>query len=346
MLASLSPNRRAALAAWWSPDADRFRRIALVALVLLTAIVATGAAVRLTGSGLGCPDWPKCYGHTVAPLKTHALIEYGNRLISGLVGIVTLATALLAWRRRPFRRDLALLALLLPLGVLAQAVLGGFTVRHRLAPGYVMAHFGLSMILLIAAVALAWRATHEPGSRPRARDRRAVWTVRALLPLGAVTIFAGTVATAAGPNAGGFGAQRIHRLTFKGADTLSWTIHQHAAIAALFGVCALATWFALGRWGADAKLRDAVSALVLLLAAQGLVGSVQYELHLPGEMVWIHVTLATLSWLALLWSAAAAGRLAPRAVSVAAPAGHARATQERAARHRPHAPTGEGVAAP
>ena len=94
--------------------------------------------MRLTGSGLGCPDWPKCYGGVAPPLETHAWIEYGNRMISGVVGLAAVAAGALAFRRRPFRRDLAVLGVLLPLGVIGQAVLGGFTVRNHLAPGFVM----------------------------------------------------------------------------------------------------------------------------------------------------------------------------------------------------------------
>ena len=125
-----------------------YARVTLVALAALSLIVLTGAAVRLTGSGLGCPDWPKCYGQAVAPLETHAIIEYGNRLISGLVGLAAVAAGALAFRRRPFRRDLAVLGVVLPVGVVAQAVLGGFTVRNHLAPGFVMGHFALSMLIL------------------------------------------------------------------------------------------------------------------------------------------------------------------------------------------------------
>ena len=203
-------------------SARAYQRVALVALAALTAIVLTGAAVRLTGSGLGCPDWPKCYGKAVAPLETHAVIEYGNRILSGLVGLAAVAAGLLAWFRRPFRRDLALIGALLPLGVVGQAVLGGFTVRNHLAPGFVMGHFGLSMLILVAAVSLAWRASYEPGERPRATDRVSVWGVRALVPLGAVTIFAGTAATAAGPHAGG-GGRRARSTGWTSRAEARWT---------------------------------------------------------------------------------------------------------------------------
>ena len=292
-----------------------YQRVTLVALAALTAIVLTGAAVRLTGSGLGCPDWPKCYGKAIAPLETHAVIEYGNRILSGMVGLSAVAAGLLAWFRRPFRRDLATIGALLPLGVVGQAVLGGFTVRNHLAPGFVMAHFALSMLILVAAVALAWRASHEPGERPRATDRLSVWSVRALLPLGALTIFAGTAATASGPHAGGQGSERINRLDFKGGHTLDWAIHQHARIAAAMGVLSVAVWLLLRRREAEPEVRRAVTALIALLALQGAIGALQYALELPAEIVWVHVTLAALTWLTVLWSAAAAGRLVPRAAA-------------------------------
>lgn len=288
-----------------------YRRIAYATLAALTLIVLTGAAVRLTGSGLGCPDWPKCYGHPYPPFSTHALIEFGNRALSGVVGVLTLVAAVLAFTRRPFRRDLALLALALPLGVVAQAVLGGFTVREHLAPGFVMAHFALSMLVLIAAFTLAWRAGSERRSRPRRVDRLTAWSVRALLPLGALTIFAGTAATAAGPHAGGSPGQRIHRLHFRGEGTLQWVIHSHATIAALFGVAVIAVWLLARRRGPASPVLEPLTALGVLLAAQGLIGSIQYELKLPTDIVWVHVGLATLTWLALLWAAAASGRLMP-----------------------------------
>ncbi len=138
-------------------------------------------------------------------------------------------------------------------------------------------------------------------------------------PLGALTIFAGTAATAAGPHSGGLPGQHIQRLHFKGADTLTWVVHQHATIAALFGVAVIAVWLLQRRRGAAEDALEPLTVLGVLLAAQGLVGSVQYELHLPADMVWVHVGLATATWLAVLWAVAAAGRLVPRR----APAGAA-----------------------
>jgi cytochrome c oxidase assembly protein subunit 15 len=303
---------------------DQFRRVTYVALLALALIVLTGAAVRLSGSGLGCPTWPKCYGKIYPPLTTHALIEFGNRAISGFVGVICAVVTVLAFTRRPFRRDLAWLAVSLPLGVAAQAVLGGFTVREHLAPGFVMSHFLLSMVILIFATALAWRATFEPGSRARSSDRLGVWSVRGVSVLGALTLFAGTASTAAGPHSGGATGQIIKRLDFKGADTLKWVVQQHATIAALLGVAIVAVWLLERRRDAPATVMEPLTALGVLIAAQGLVGSVQYELQLPTEMVWVHVALATATWLAILWSVAAAGRLVPRRASARAPAAEPR----------------------
>jgi len=307
-----------------------FERIAWAALAVLTLIVFTGAAVRLTGSGLGCPDWPKCNGASLAPeLKLHGLIEFGNRLLTGVVGLPCLLAFAAAFRRRPYRRDLVLIAGLLPLGVLGQAVLGGMTVWYGLAPVWVMGHHLLSMLLLVAAVSLVWRARHEPGTRPRATDRAATWSVRALVPFGFVVIFAGTVATAAGPHAGGEGTgDDVVRLAWYGADTLEWAIKQHARLAAALGLAAVAVWFGLRRRGADRTARRAITAACVLFAAQGVVGTAQYLLELPAEIVWLHVALASLTWISLLWAAAAAGRLAPAAPAAAGPApGAARAAE-------------------
>src|SRR3954465_15939033 len=156
-----------------------YARITFVALVALALIVLTGDALRLTGSGLGCPDWPKCYGRTVAPLEYHAVIEYGNRLLTGFVGFAVIAAAALAWFRRPFRWHLAFFGALLPLGVIAQAILGAPVVKYPLKPQLVIGHSILSMILLDAAFALAWCSRYAPNERRRAGDRLAVSSGRA-----------------------------------------------------------------------------------------------------------------------------------------------------------------------
>jgi heme a synthase len=292
---------------------EQYSRVAFWALFMLMGIVMTGAGVRLTGSGLGCPDWPQCGGGVAPPLQTHALIEFGNRVLSGLVGITAAAAGLLAFRRRPYRRDLAAIGLLLPLGVVGQAVLGGFTVKYDLAPGFVMGHYILSMLLLTAAVALLWRSRHEPGSRRRSTDRVTVWAVRALVPLGAATVFLGTAATASGPHAGGAGTgDVIDRLEWRGTDTLSWVVHQHGRMATILGCAAIIVWI-LVRRGGNARALRSMTILCCLIAAQGTIGLIQYNTKLPSEIVWVHVCLAAFIWVSILFAACAAGRLVPRA---------------------------------
>ncbi len=305
---------------------QRYAQVTLVALAALSLIVLTGAAVRLTGSGLGCPDWPKCYGGTVPPLDTHAVIEYGNRLLTGFVGIAVIAASALAWFRRPFRWHLAFFGALLPLGVVCQAILGALVVKYHLAPGLVMGHFILSMLLLDAAFALAWCARYEHGERGFSTDRLGVWAVRALIPLGQLTILAGTIATGSGPHAGAHEGELVHRFDFEGTGTLEWVVQRHSAIAAGFGIAAIAVWLLLRRPGGDRRALRPLTAVIGLLALQGAVGGAQWALELPSEIVWLHVALATLTWLAMLWTVATAGRLVPR--EAGAPANKAYALDE------------------
>jgi cytochrome c oxidase assembly protein subunit 15 len=293
-------------------SAERYFVVAAIALVALTVIVFTGAAVRVTGSGLGCPDWPQCYknGRLVAELNSHAWVEFGNRMFTGFVALAAIAAGLLAFFRQPFRRDLAALGVLLPVGVVGQAIMGGLTVLYGLAPGWVMGHYLLSMAILVAASTLAWRSrpAFELGEQPVA-DRTTARAVWALFVLGAVTIFAGTAATAAGPHAGGSGTgDVVHRFTFKGSATANWLIDRHGVLAAGLGVLAVTTWWLARRRGADAELRTRLARICGLMAAQGVVGVVQFQLELPAEIVWLHVALATLTWVGIVLAAVQVGR--------------------------------------
>jgi heme a synthase len=291
---------------------ERYAQVTLLALASLSLIVLTGAGVRLTGSGLGCPDWPRCYGGNTPPLESHAVIEYANRLLTGVVGIAVIAASFLAFFRRPYRSHLALIGALLPIGVIGQAILGGLVVRYHLAPGLVMSHFILSMMLLDAAFALAWCSRYEPWRRRRSRDRLSVWAVRALIPLGQLTILAGTIATASGPHAGAHKGQLVHRFDFEGTGTLEWVVQRHAVIAAVYGLAAIGIWFLLRRPGGDRRALRPLTVVLALLALQGAIGGVQWWLELPGELVWVHIAVATGNWLAMLWTVASAGRLEPR----------------------------------
>ena len=302
--------------------AERYALITRVALWTLTLIVLTGAAVRVTGSGLGCPTWPKCTDQSLyTELNTHGIIEFGNRMLTSVVGFACLAAFVGAFRLRPRRRDLVRLGALLPLGVLAQIVLGGFTVRYDLAPGLVMSHYLLSMLIIVAAVALDWRAHRDEGAPRAESDRLVALGAWSLVPIGAITIFAGTAASAAGPHAGGAGTgDIINRLTFKGADTLRYVVEQHARLATLLGLLAVGLWVLARRRGVGARERRPLTGLCVLMATQGVVGGLQYKLELPAEIVWVHVVLAAMTWVTILLTVATVGKPAPRGVRSSEPA--------------------------
>ncbi|MDQ2622842.1 MAG: COX15/CtaA family protein [Actinomycetota bacterium] len=292
---------------------ERYALITLLALISLTVIVLTGAGVRLTASGLGCPDWPKCHGQFVAPSQINAWIEYGNRLVTGLVGLAVIAASLLAFFRRPYRWHLAVIGILLPLGVIGQAVLGAFVVYYHLPPELVIFHFILSMILLDAAYALWWCSRHEPGARRFSKDWLGVWAVRALIPFGQLTVLLGTISTASGPHPGDHDSEMVRRFTFKGAETLEWIVQRHAASAIIFTLAIITVIFILRRRGGDRRAQKPLFFCLGLILVQIAVGVIQWQLHLPAALVWVHVALATMLWLGILWAVATAGQIQPAA---------------------------------
>lgn len=291
-----------------------FTALSIFAVTLLTLIIATGAAVRLTDSGLGCETWPNCMpGQLTVPADLHSLIEFGNRMLSGLVSLGVLICAIASLRRRPFRRDLALLAWTLPLGAGIQAGLGAMSVKSELAWEWVVAHFAASMIMQIFSVLLVWRSMHEPGSRPRSSDAGIVWSIRALLVLTAASWISGMGATAAGPHAGGHPGQEVSpRWEPRSGGSLEWVVHRHGRVADLLGIVAIAVWLWLWKKKASIELRLNATVFVVLVGVQGLIGSVQWHEHLPAELVWAHVLGSALCWTSALWFTFAAGRLTPR----------------------------------
>jgi cytochrome c oxidase assembly protein subunit 15 len=277
-------------------------------------IVATGAAVRLSDSGLGCETWPNCMpGRITLPADLHSFIEFGNRILSGLISIVVLLTAVAALRRRPFRRDLALLAWCLPLGAAIQAALGAMSVKSDLAWEWVLAHFATSMIIQIFGIALVWRSLHAPGERPRSADRLGVWSIRGLLVLTAAAWISGMGATAAGPHAGGHPGQSVSpRYEPVASGSLGWVVERHGRAADLLGIAAIAVWILLWRRRASREMMINATLFIVLVGIQGLIGSLQWHRHLPAELVWAHVLFAALCWSSALWFCFTAGRLTPR----------------------------------
>jgi heme a synthase len=285
-----------------------YRWVAYAALVTLVLIVFSGAGVRLTGSGLGCPSWPDCSGTFVPELDTHVWIEYGNRLFSTVVGVACIAAGVLAFRVRPLRRDLLRPAAALAAGVVAQGLLGGLTVILHLSWQVVIAHYLLSMTLLVAGAVLVWRVR---GGTAGGGDRLVMLGTRVLVVYGAIVIVAGTFATAAGPHAGGAGTgDVVERLDAFGAETLRQLILVHGHMATALGILAILLWGVARHRKAGPTLMRALTAVCLLLAVQGIVGLIQYHNALPAEIVWVHASLPAVLWTVLVWSWAAAGSLA------------------------------------
>jgi heme a synthase len=275
----------------------RLRRFALAALVTNVAIVFTGGVVRVTGSGLGCPDWPRCDGANLTPTLGaegqgwHELIEFGNRLLTFVVLAAAVAVFLQVRRTRPHPPLVEAMAWALPLGVLAQALLGGITVLTGLSPYTVAAHFLLSMALIAAAVVLYERvkAPSSPaGTDPPGRGLQLATT--ALLVVGAVVLVLGTIVTGAGPHGGDVTAPRF------GVDIRTMAIAHADAVWALVGLTVAlvaVTW----RSGPP-SLRRAIRILFVIELAQGALGYTQYALGIPAWLVAGHILGAALMWTA------------------------------------------------
>ncbi|MDQ1673403.1 MAG: heme a synthase [Frankiaceae bacterium] len=278
-----------------------FRRLTRAAVVLLALIVVSGGAVRLTGSGLGCPTWPQCGDGsfvTRAEFAHHGLIEFGNRVVTLVVGLVVLALPLLALllekvdtaRGRRRRSDLVLLSFGLWVGYLGQAVLGGLTVLFHLHPALVAGHFLLSMLLLLDAVCLDVRARRDP-SPHRAPRREMRLLATALSATAAVVLVVGTVVTGSGPHSGD--SQDLRRFGF---DVRSVS-QLHADVAMLLTGLVIATVIAVRVAAVPAGARRSADWLALVVLGQVALGFTQYFLGIPAFLVGLHIAGATLVWI-------------------------------------------------
>jgi cytochrome c oxidase assembly protein subunit 15 len=284
-----------------------FRRLTYAALGALLLIVVSGATVRLTASGLGCENWPRC-GETFLPEKDfHALVEFGNRVVGIAVGIVTLLVAGAAWRVERLPRWLVWTATALPFTVLAQGVLGGITVVFELHPLIVMAHFLLSLVAIAVAVLVVLGAVGLNEGERSVPGAMALGL--ATVPSALVLVVTGALVTAAGPHSGG---EEIARF----GNVLD-AVHVHIGATAVFGVTFLVLVFVLvvARLRAELALAGAVLALLLVQMA---IGEVQWRNGLPWGLVLVHVALATLVWTGVV---AIAARLVLRSRRLALP-GH------------------------
>lgn len=275
---------------------DRAVRWATTAALLMSvAIVVTGGVVRLTGSGLGCPQWPACTAGRVGPtpeMGLHGVIEFGNRLLTWVLCAAVGAAILTARLRPPWRRALTRLGWAQFGLVMGNAVLGGITVLTGLNPYTVAAHFLLAMGLIAVATRM-WHRAREGDTPPvlvvSMRTWRLAWL---LLGLVALLLITGTLVTGAGPHAGD--SAEVHRMP------LDWEqiTRLHAVVAlGVLGLTALLRW-TLAVHGAPTRAKTAASLLLISLAAQSVIGSVQSLTGLPEIVVGTHLLGAALVWIA------------------------------------------------
>jgi heme a synthase len=285
-----------------SPTPRSMRWIALAGVIADTVIMSTGAAVRLSSSGLGCPDWPRCSASDIVASKNagqtlfNTWIEFGNRLLNFPLVIITVIVFIAAWNFRPMgtrRRDLVWLAAAQPAGVVAQAVIGGIVVLTKLNPVAVSVHFLVSASIVAAAVVLYVRCA-EGTDPPRTVVRTDLRVLAgALVVVTCAMLAAGTVVTGTGPLAGNAVAPR-YKLPLEGVTQL------HADIGWLMAGLAVALVVGLRMSGAPPRVVRASWIMIAALGIQGTLGYIQYFTHLPAGLVWIHVTGSMVVWISVL----------------------------------------------
>ncbi|WP_081239167.1 COX15/CtaA family protein [Streptomyces viridosporus] len=290
-------NPLAFIAARWTPDPRTVRRAALVALVMSVVIVVTGGAVRLTGSGLGCPTWPKCTEDSIAATRemgVHGVIEFGNRLLTYVLCAAVGWAIIAARSQKPYRRRLTRLGWAQFWIVMGNAILGGIVVLVGLNPYTVAAHFLLSSAL-IAVATVMWHRTREGDAEPRPLVGKAVQQLVWFLVAASVLLIAvGTVVTGAGPHAGD--SSEVERMPVDW-ETVS---KMHAVLAWIVVTLTFALWFVLKAVDAPKGPLDRTRELFLIILAQGVIGYVQYFTDLPEVLVGLHMFGSCVMWIWVL----------------------------------------------
>ncbi|MEU0034856.1 COX15/CtaA family protein [Streptomyces sp. NPDC006333] len=294
---ALVSNPLAFIAERWTPTARTVRRAALAALVMSVVIVVTGGAVRLTGSGLGCPTWPKCTDDsltTTSAMGFHGVIEFTNRMLTYVLCAAVGWAIIAARSEKPWRRDLTRLGWAQFWIVMSNAILGGVVVLVGLNPYTVAAHFLLSTALITVATVM-WQRTREGSAAPRPLVGKAVQQlVWCLVAATVVLIAVGTVVTGAGPHAGDSSeVDRMH---------VSWenVAKLHAVLAWIVVTLTFALWFVLKAVDAPRGPLDRTRDLFLILLGQGVIGYVQYFTDLPEALVGLHMFGSCLVWIGVL----------------------------------------------
>ncbi|YAL81897.1 COX15/CtaA family protein [Dermacoccaceae bacterium W4C1] len=275
-------------------------RILILNLVCEIGIVVTGGLVRLTGSGLGCPTWPRCTPDSLVPVSgqdegIHKFIEFGNRMLTSVVSIAALAVIIAIWKLAPHRRELRKLSFLPLIGVAIQAVLGGITVLTDLTPEMVMTHFLASMLLVCLSTYLLYRV-HEGDGPPRPLVPPVLrWLAVAVGALAAIVLMLGTVVTGSGPHSGDADTPRF------GFDvrTVSW---MHADAVMLFCGLVIAMLIAVHVIDTPTRTRRAWRMVLYVTLAQGGIGYLQYFTGVPWVLVLFHMLGAALLVTAVTWA--------------------------------------------
>ncbi|MBN9214387.1 MAG: cytochrome oxidase assembly protein [Microbacterium sp. SCN 70-200] len=289
-----APTVSAASAAQIAPArvGSALRVLAWLNFVGNVLIIATGGAVRLTGSGLGCPTWPLCTPDSLVPTPAlvdesiHSLIEYGNRMMSPLLGILALVLLILVWRVRAQRRDLFVLAWIVMAGIIAQAVVGGITVLTGLNPFIVGFHYIASLVLVCVTAAIIVRLDATPGPRALVVPRWYVVTTHVATLALAVSVFFGVLTTGAGPHSGDPSVGR------SGFDA---TVLEHVHAWPGYALLALTVVLAAVAWVRRLPVRGWVTLLLAAELVQVAVGLYQARNGLPEILVGIHMVLAALT---------------------------------------------------
>ncbi len=272
-----------------------YERIAFTTLILLAVIIVTGGAVRLSQSGLGCPDWPTCQGtHLVAAAKLHPMIEFINRMITIICSILVVLSALASFFRKPLRKDLVWLSLGLVGGILAEIVLGGITVLEKLAPPYVMAHMILALLIVWDALVLYRRSSQDDTTPVRVVTPQTYWLGKLMAINLAAVIVAGTVVTGSGPHSG---STISPRLPFPLRDVA--VLHSDFVLM-LIGLT-LGALFLLSQAGAPDLVQKSGRFLLYAESVQAIIGYTQYFTKLPALLVGFHIAGATVVWISMLW---------------------------------------------
>jgi len=303
--ASLSGLARLAAGVLLKPSPLAMRRLALAGVVASLAIIPTGAAVRLSQSGLGCTDWPKCTASSLVasgasgdPL-IHRWVEFGNRVITAVIFVVAIVVFIAAWRfragqDRKRRRDLVWLAAAQPAGIAVQALIGGVVVLTKLSPFWVSLHYLATLPVLAAAVALHVRCTEGTGpARPLAAPLARL-VAQALVVVASVMMVAGTLVTGTGPLAGAGAVPRYHFLSLAAVTQL------HADIGWVLGTLAVMLAVIMHLTEAPARAVRLSWIVLGLIGLQGAIGYAQYFSGLPAGLVWVHVANTALIWIAVL----------------------------------------------